>query len=154
VARGATMVRVAPTFPQLRSVVLDTTDARHLAEFYRQLLGYRYRVEDEPRGDAGGNPEPEDFLMVLSPDGAHRLSFQRVGKLPRSTWPSEDVPQQFHLDLSVASRAESDAQHERALALGARLLEDRSADPEESLRVYADPAGHPFCIFLATSEPL
>ena len=30
-----------------------------------------------------------------------------------------------------------------------RLLYDRSADPQEPLRVYADPAGHPFCIFVA-----
>jgi hypothetical protein len=37
------------------------------------------------------------------------------------------------------------------VALGARLLHDRSDDPEEPLRVYADPAGHPFCIFVADS---
>ena len=36
-----------------------------------------------------------------------------------------------------------DVAHERALALGARPLEDRSDDPEEPLRVYADPAGAP-----------
>jgi hypothetical protein len=42
-----------------------------------------------------------------------------------------------------------DAQHERALALGATLLDDhRARDPEEPLRVYADPAGHPFCVFV------
>jgi len=40
-------------------------------------------------------------------------------------------------------------QHERALLLGARLLYDRTDDPEEPLRVYADPSGHPFCIFVA-----
>ncbi len=147
------MVRVPPSFPKLRSVVLDTTDARHLAKFYRALLGYNYRAEDEPGSAAGDNPQQDDFLMLLSPDGSHRLSFQRVGKLPRSTWPSEDVPQQLHLDLSVATRAELDVQHERAMSLGAGLLEDRSADPEEPLRVYSDPAGHPFCIFLAISEP-
>src|SRR6266540_617074 len=45
--------------------------------------------------------------------------------------------------------AELDVQHQRALALGARLLHDRSDDPQEPLRVYADPAGHPFCIFVA-----
>ena len=45
--------------------------------------------------------------------------------------------------------ADLDVAHERALALGARLLEDRSDDPEEPLRVYADPAGHPFCIIAA-----
>jgi hypothetical protein len=58
------------------------------------------------------------------------------------------VPQQLHLDLTVTSVAELDAQHERALALGARLRYDRSDDPEEPLRVYADPAGHPFCVFV------
>jgi hypothetical protein len=36
------------------------------------------------------------------------------------------------------------------MALGARLLDDHADDPEEPLRVYADPAGHPFCIFVAT----
>ena len=30
-----------------------------------------------------------------------------------------------------------------------RLLEDHADDPVEPLRVYADPAGHPFCIFVA-----
>jgi Glyoxalase-like domain len=55
----------------------------------------------------------------------------------------------LHLDLTVRSITELDAQHARALSLGARLLRDRTADPEEPLRVYADPAGHPFCIFVA-----
>jgi hypothetical protein len=59
------------------------------------------------------------------------------------------VPQQLHLDLSVASADELVAQHERVLALGARLLRDRFNDREEPLYVFADPAGHPFCIFVA-----
>lgn len=29
------------------------------------------------------------------------------------------------------------------------MLYDRSDDPEEPLRAYADLAGHPFCIFVA-----
>ena len=45
-----------------------------------------------------------------------------------------------------------DAAHERAVALGARLLADRSDDPEEPLRVYADPAGHPFCIISTNAD--
>ena len=40
-------------------------------------------------------------------------------------------------------------QHLRALGLGATLLDDRFDDPDEPLYVYADPAGHPFCIFVA-----
>ncbi|HET8537814.1 MAG TPA: VOC family protein [Solirubrobacteraceae bacterium] len=79
-----------------------------------------------------------------------RIAFQQVAALPESNWPSDDVPQQLHLDFSVASKTELDAQHARALRLGARLLMDRSSDGDEPLRVYADPAGHPFCVFVAT----
>jgi hypothetical protein len=73
-----------------------------------------------------------------------------VAALPEPTWPSPDVPQQVHLDLTVPTVADLEGQHARALHLGARLLDDRSGDPVEPLRVYADPAGHPFCIFVAT----
>ena len=68
--------------------------------------------------------------------------------LPRSTWPSQDVPQQLHLDIAVATREELDAEHEHVLALGGHLVLDRTDDEEEPLRVYADPAGHPFCLFV------
>lgn len=43
--------------PLLRSVVVDTTDARSLAEFYRQLLGYRYRPGDEPSAEPDEHPD-------------------------------------------------------------------------------------------------
>ena len=85
--------------------------------------------------------------MLRSPAGGAALAFQKVGELPEATWPDGPVPQQLHLDTTVPTAADLDVAHERALALGARLLEDRSDDPEEPLRVYADPAGHPFCIF-------
>lgn len=129
--------------PMLFQVVLDATDARALAEFYRELLGYRYRPGDEtpdPRGD--------DWLVLRDDAGSHRIAFQQVPELPAATWPDGPHPQQLHLDLTVDSVAELDRQHERALALGARLLADRSTDPQEPLRVYADPAGHPFCVFV------
>jgi len=133
--------------PALAQVVLDCTDARALAEFYRQLLGLRYRQGDEP--PAAGQPDErgQDWL-VLRDTGGLQLAFQQVAELPPATWPEGPRPQQLHLDTTVPSVAELDAQHERALALGARLLYDRSDDPQEPLRVYADPAGHPFCIFV------
>ena len=137
--------------PTLRQVVLDCTDARVLAEFYRRLLGLRYRVGDER--PAAGEPDPrgQDWLVLHDATGAVRLAFQQVAELPRATWPEGPHPQMLHLDLTVPTEAALDVQHERALSLGADLLDDRSADPEEPLRVYADPAGHPFCIFV--SEP-
>ena len=131
--------------PRLLQTVLDTTDPRRLAEFYRELLGYRYRSGDEPPTD--GTPDECDWLVVT--DGTHRLAFQQVDELPRTTWPeSTGVPQQLHLDFAVADMGELEEQRGRALALGASQLLDRSDDEEEPLYVFADPAGHPFCIFV------
>ena len=136
-------------FPQLRQVVLDCTSARALAEFYRQLLGLRYRPGDEPPPAGEPDPRGQDWLVLRGARGTVGLAFQQVAELSAATWPDGRVPQQLHLDLTVPTAADLAAQHERALDLGATLLFDRFDDPEEPLRVYADPAGHPFCIFVA-----
>ena len=132
--------------PRFRQVVLDTTDARGLAEFYRELFGLRYRHGDEPPADA---PDEADWLVLVDADGTRKLAFQQVDDLPRTTWPEAGIPQQLHLDLTVESAGALQEQHDRALSLGAKLLYDRSDDPDEPLYVFADPAGHPFCIFVA-----
>jgi catechol 2,3-dioxygenase-like lactoylglutathione lyase family enzyme len=139
------------SFPLLRQVVLDTTDVRGLAEFYRQLLGYEYRAGDEPPAAGAIDERGHDWLVLRHPSGSHRIAFQQVSVLPESTWPEDGVPQQLHLDMSVPSVQELEVQHQRALALGARLRYDRSHDEQEPLYVFADPAGHPFCIFVAPS---
>ncbi|KRC65900.1 glyoxalase [Aeromicrobium sp. Root236] len=136
----------------VRSVVLDSTDIRPLAEFYRQLLGLVYRSGDEPPRPGEPDSQGSDWLVLRGGEGGVQLAFQQVDSLPEATWPEGPVPQQLHLDLTVATIADLDAHHERALALGARLLLDRYDDPDEPLYVYADPAGHPFCIFVA--DPL
>ncbi|WP_342798890.1 VOC family protein [Micromonospora palomenae] len=134
--------------PRLCSVVLDCTDARSLAEFYRSLLGLVYRPGDEPPEAGQVDERGRDWLVLRAPDGAPQLAFQQVDQLPETTWPENRVPQQLHLDLTVASVEELQVQHERVMRLGGRLLYDRSDDPDEPLRVYADLAGHPFCIFV------
>lgn len=135
--------------PRLRSVVLDSRAARALAEFYRQLLGYEYRAGDEPPAQGEVDHAGQDWLVLEKP-GSPRLAFQQVDEMPASTWPSAEVPQQLHLDLMVSSDQELAAQRDRALALGARLLLDRSHDTDEPLHVLADPDGHPFCIFVGS----
>ena len=139
----------SPNFPQLRQVVLDCEDPRRLAEFYRSLLGLAYRPGDEPPPEGEPDPAGADWLVLRDPGGHTRIAFAQVDSLPEATWPEGPRPQQLHLDLTVPTAAELDRQHERALALGGRPLLDRSGDPDEPLRVYADPAGHPFCIFVA-----
>ena len=141
---------VGESFPSWRQVVLDTTDARRLAEFYRQLLGFAYRPGDNPPAPGREDERGRDWLVIHPASGGFpRIAFQQVSSLPETTWPEPQIPQQLHLDLSVSSKAELDLQHDRALRLGARLRFDRSEDPDEPLRVYADPSGHLFCIFLA-----
>jgi catechol 2,3-dioxygenase-like lactoylglutathione lyase family enzyme len=134
-------------YPQLLHTVLDTTDVRQLAEFYRRLLGLRYRQGDEP--PAEGVADDADWLVLVDSDGARKLAFQQVERLERTTWPRHDVPMQIHLDSTVSSLQELERQRKRAESLGAELLLDRTDDASEPLYVFADPAGHPFCIFVA-----
>ena len=86
-------------YPQLLHTAIDTTDARALAEFYRQLLGLRYRQGDEPPGD--GDADDADWLVLADPNGVRKLAFQQVERLERTTWPTHDVPMQMHLDFTV-----------------------------------------------------
>ncbi|MFD5255589.1 VOC family protein [Streptomyces bobili] len=121
---------------RLHSVVLDCPDPRTLAEFYAAVVG--------------GTPEAwegDEGWYVLQVPGGPRLAFQRAEGLTPSEWPRADRnSQQFHLDLDAgATWEEFDAAHARVLELGARPLdlEDRE---KKDFQVYADPAGHPFCL--------
>ncbi len=134
-------------YPQLLHTVLDSTRPRELAEFYRHLLGLQYRPGDEMPAD--GAPDEADWLVLVNSDGVRKLAFQQVDHLPRTTWPKHDVPMQLHVDFTVSSLAELHRQRERAEALGAELVLDRTDDPHEPLFVLADLSGHPFCIFVA-----
>ena len=134
-------------YPQMLHTAIDATDARQLAEFYRELLGLRYRPGDEPPADA--TPDDADWLVLVDAQGTRKLAFQRVNSLARTTWPASDVPMQMHVDFSVPSVSELERHRERAQALGAEVLLDRVGDPNEPLYVLADPAGHPFCVLVA-----
>jgi catechol 2,3-dioxygenase-like lactoylglutathione lyase family enzyme len=142
---GATGAPVAPA-PRLLHTVLDGPDVRRLAEFYRRLLGLHYRPGDEP--PAQGTADDADWLVLTEADGTRRLAFQLEPELTPTTWPRPDVPMQLHLDMTVPDRAALERQRERAEALGATLLADRTDDADEPLYVLADPAGHPFCLFV------
>ena len=133
-------------FPRLIHTAIDTTDARGLAEFYRQLLGLHYRPGDEPPTD--GSEDDSDWLVLLDSDEHRVVAIQEVDRLERTTWPSHDVPTQLHLDFGVPNTEELERHRRRAEELGAELLLDRTADPDEALYVLADPSGHPFCLLV------
>jgi catechol 2,3-dioxygenase-like lactoylglutathione lyase family enzyme len=137
-----------PGFPVLMHTALDSTDVRGLAEFYRELLGLQYRPGDEPPTD--GSVDDEDWLVLVDDEGNRKLAFNQVDQLARSTWPSDEVPKQMHLDFRVPTVDELQRHRERAEQLGATLVYDRTADAGEPLYVLADPAGHPFCILVGS----
>ena len=125
-------------YPRLLHTAIDTTDVRGLAEFYRQLLGLQYRAGDEPPPE--GEADDSDWLVLVDSDGVRQLAFQEVEE--------HDVPMQMHVDFTVSNLAELQRQRGRAEALGAEVILDRTADPDEALLVFGDPSGHPFCIFV------
>jgi catechol-2,3-dioxygenase len=112
---------------KLGPVVLDCPDPRALAGFYAEVLG--------------GTVEGDGEWVDLKVPGGQTLSFQAApGHVPPK-WPAPDDSQQFHLDLVVD---DLDRAEKGVLALGASPLD--AEDRARSFRVYADPAGHPFCL--------
>lgn len=134
-------------YPKQLHTVLDTTNPRILAEFYRHLLGYKYREGDA--APASDEQDDADWLVLTDAHGVRKLAFQQVERLIPTTWPSPEVPMQMHIDFTVADTDALEQQRARAEELGATLLSDFAKDPVEPLYVFADPAGHPFCIFVA-----
>ncbi len=145
--------------PFVRQVVLDCPHPRTLAEFYRELLGYAYRPGDGPPPADQPDPLGADWL-VLRPEAGDAssgrgIAFQQADDYVPPVW-SADVEatapdhqqQMFHLDMTVPDVEPLARQRDRATHLGARILFDRSDDAEEPLYVFADPVGHPFCIFV------
>lgn len=135
--------------PTLIGPVIDAVDVRGVGEFWRELMGWRYRKGDEPPGEGEPDTAAQEWLVLCDESGRARLAVQPVDELPAPTWPAPGVAQQMHLDLMVGSKEELAEQHDRVLRLGGAVLEDRRDDPRESLIVFADPAGHPFCILVS-----
>lgn len=112
-------------------VVLDAPDARALAHFYSELLGWEIASES-----------PEHCAMGPA-EGVAYLAFQTAPDYLRPAWPSADGAQQMmaHLDFEVV---DLDAAVAHALDVGAELAEQQ---PQDNVRVLLDPAGHPFCLY-------
>jgi catechol 2,3-dioxygenase-like lactoylglutathione lyase family enzyme len=108
---------------RLHHVILDCPDPDALAAFYSRLLGLPVTYRDA------------DFAVVAVNDRTSGIAFQRAADHRPPTWPDPATPQQIHLDVMVDDvEVASDA----VLALGATRLDGPG--------VFADPAGHPFCL--------
>ena len=108
---------------RLHHLIVDCPDPMAEARFWSSVLGEAITYADE------------DFVVVSADTTTSGLAFQRAADLIPPTWPQPAVPQQMHLDVMVDDQETASA---AVLALGARRL------PGD--HVYADPAGHPFCL--------
>ncbi|MGO1550313.1 MAG: VOC family protein [Nesterenkonia sp.] len=110
-----------------KTMVFDAADIEAESAFWAAILG--------------GNVTRDDDWHSIKVSGINELSVQWAPDHVPPRWPQGNPPQQIHLDLFVE---DIDAAHEEVIGLGARLLQ---RDPEgEDFNVYADPAGHPFCL--------
>ena len=108
---------------RLHHLVIDCADPARDAEFWSQLLGLPISYQ---------SPE---FYVVSSDERTSGLGFQLAPDHEPATWPDPSIPQQMHLDVMVDDMEEAERQ---VVALGAKAL--------GGLHVFADPAGHPFCL--------
>lgn len=116
-------------------VVFDAADLATESSFWAGLLGGTVAADD-------------DWHMLLV-DGEPRVAVQLSPNHVPPEWPDGN-PQQIHLDLWVD---DIDASHREALSLGATLLRAaQESDDPDSFQVYADPAGHPFCLCWVKDE--
>jgi catechol 2,3-dioxygenase-like lactoylglutathione lyase family enzyme len=112
---------------RLHHLVIDCPDPRGLAQFYARLLGQPVTFAED------------DFVVVSRDNRTSGLAFQLAPDFVPPTWPDPALPQQMHLDVMVDDLDRAEA---AVLALGARVL----SEPGAGSRVFADPAGHPFCL--------
>ncbi|WP_308442549.1 VOC family protein, partial [Planotetraspora mira] len=144
-SRKWSLSRFSPGGPavigNLQCVVLDCAEPLPLARFYQALLGGTVNKRDR-RWDLS------DEWVTLHTASGQVLAFQGVEDHRPPRWPESDHPQQFHLDVGVE---DLDRAHQQVLASGATLLDDGGGT--RGWRIYADPAGHPFCLVLERPRP-
>ena len=112
---------------RLSSVTLNCRDAPALADFYADITGGRVSF-------SGGG-----WATVTTAGG--RIDLQAVEGYERPRWPGPAGTSLLHLDFLVDDLA---AAEQRVLRAGAVKL-DFQPNAEHCL-VFADPAGHPFCL--------
>jgi predicted enzyme related to lactoylglutathione lyase len=110
------------------NIVIDCPDPAALAAFYGAMLDWKVEV----------SPGHADVRAEYG----QCLTFLQVEAYTPPRWPTQEVPQQMHLDVIVDDLDTAEA---AVLDLGATKHEHQ---PGTSFRVFLDPAGHPFCLCL------
>src|SRR5581483_8047579 len=111
-------------------IAVEAPEPRELATFYSQLLGW-------PIGAADNGS-----VILPAPEGPIFLVLQPADDFEPPTWPPVKGSQRpmMHLDFQVS---DLDSAVAEAVALGATVADEQ---PNSTVRVLFDPAGHPFCL--------
>ncbi|HLX49010.1 MAG TPA: VOC family protein [Streptosporangiaceae bacterium] len=119
---------------RIRTITFDCSDPYLLAGFWSKLTGYG---EDPTNTNHPDDPEG----LLVAPDGSANLLFIHVPE-------GKQVKNRVHLDLMPAEPTPEarDAEMERAIGLGATLVEDHRRPDRTGWVVLADPEGNEFCI--------
>lgn len=119
-------------------VVFDAADLSAESRFWAGVLDGIVDAED-------------DWHMVVV-EGEPKIGVQLAPNHVPPDWPDGMPQQQIHLDLWVDDLGPA---HERVMSLGARVLKPaQDVDSSDNFQVYADPAGHPFCLcWIRPEEP-
>ena len=112
---------------RLHHMVIDCPDPTQLATFYSELLGLPMTYKDD------------GWVVIAKNDTTSGIAFQRAPDHQPPRWPDPEHPQQYHFEVMVDDVATAGQQ---CVQLGARPLTSAA----RTSSVYADPAGHPFCL--------
>ena len=127
VVRWTQRPRLGRVIGRLHHLIVDCSDPRGLAAFWSAVLGQPVTFAED------------DFVVVARDTTTSGMAFQLAPDHVPPSWPDPELPQQMHLDVMVD---DLDAAESAVLELGARRL----TEPGAVSRVFADPAGHPFCL--------
>ena len=129
----------------LDGITVNAPDALALAEFYAEITGGVARGDSRWAAVAG----PHAAWMMRFCSRYAFIAFQQAADFRPPTWPGGSLPMQMHLEFLVEDLGATGA---RARTAGATLL-DFQPNSDHCL-VYADPAGHPFCLSLWHGQDL
>lgn len=120
---------------RLTTVTLDTPDPVSLARFYARLLDWELGPTDDPT-----------WVGVRNPGGGIGIACQLEKTHARPSWPGKPGEQQMQIHLEIqVDDLQTGLRH--ALHCGAKMA---PYQPQPDVRVCLDPAGHPFCLWIAT----
>ncbi|MFI6168465.1 VOC family protein [Nocardia sp. NPDC051052] len=115
----------------LTSLIVEAADLDSESSFWHRLLG--------------GSITKTATHHFLQTDGFPVLVIQHAPGHEAPQWP-DGASQQMHLDLATDDVGTAD---NKVLDAGGRRLrptDDVGASDQQGSRVYASPAGHPFCL--------